>query len=73
MPREITTVVEEEQKNDINLTPMLDIVFMMLIFFIVTTSFIKETGIDVNRPEAAIVFPKDDANILVAIDEHSDI
>ena len=35
---------------DIDMTPMLDIVFIMLIFFIVTTSFVKEIGIDVNRP-----------------------
>jgi biopolymer transport protein ExbD len=38
---------------DINITPMLDIVFIMLIFFIVTTSFVKEIGIDVNRPANA--------------------
>jgi len=35
---------------EINITPMLDIVFIMLIFFIVTTSFVKETGIDMTRP-----------------------
>ena len=38
----------EEEENEINLTPMLDVVFIMLIFFIVTASFIKEAGIDVN-------------------------
>lgn len=37
-------------ESDIDMTPMLDIVFIMLIFFIVTTSFVKEIGIDVNRP-----------------------
>ena len=42
----------EEEDSEINITPMMDIVFIMLIFFIVTTSFIKETGIDPNRPEA---------------------
>jgi biopolymer transport protein ExbD len=40
---------------EINITPMLDIVFIMLIFFIVTTSFVKEVGIDVNRPSNAPV------------------
>ena len=40
---------QEEEENEINLTPMLDVVFIMLIFFIVTASFIKESGIDVNR------------------------
>ena len=42
----------DEDENEINLTPMLDVVFIMLIFFIVTASFIKEAGIDVNRPDA---------------------
>jgi biopolymer transport protein ExbD len=41
---------QEEHGEEINLTPMLDVVFIMLIFFIVTASFIKETGIDVTQP-----------------------
>ena len=41
--------VEEEQ--EIDLTPMLDVVFIMLIFFIVTATFVKEVGIDVNSPD----------------------
>ena len=45
-------MMQEEEENEINLTPMLDVVFIMLIFFIVTASFIKEAGIDVNRPDA---------------------
>ena len=44
----------EEEDAEINMTPMLDVVFIMLIFFIVTASFVKESGIDVNRPDAAI-------------------
>ena len=39
-----------DESNDIDLTPMLDVVFIMLIFFIVTASFVKEIGIDVNIP-----------------------
>jgi len=42
-----------EQTADIDMTPMLDIVFIMLIFFIVTTSFVKESGIEINRPSAS--------------------
>ena len=45
----------EEDDTEINITPMLDIVFIMLIFFIVTTSFVKEFGVDVNRPSSAPV------------------
>ena len=40
----------QDETSDIDMTPMLDIVFIMLIFFIVTASFIKESGIEVNRP-----------------------
>ena len=46
---------------------MLDIVFIMLIFFIVTTSFIKETGIDPNRPEALTAAKQDRGNILIGV------
>ncbi len=56
--------VEEEE---VNLTPMLDVVFIMLIFFIVTASFVKESGIDINRPNAATAVKKERGNILVAI------
>jgi len=49
------------------MTPMLDIVFIMLIFFIVTASFVKESGIDISRPEAATAVVKEKGNILVAI------
>ncbi|MCP5093753.1 MAG: biopolymer transporter ExbD, partial [Gammaproteobacteria bacterium] len=41
----------DEEENEINLTPMLDVVFIMLIFFIVTATFIKEAGIQVERPD----------------------
>ncbi|MEJ2603551.1 MAG: biopolymer transporter ExbD [Gammaproteobacteria bacterium] len=40
----------QDEEAEINITPMLDIVFIMLIFFIVTTSFVKEFGVDLNRP-----------------------
>ena len=40
----------KKDESEINITPMLDIVFIMLIFFIVTTSFVKEISLDVNRP-----------------------
>lgn len=58
---------QNEEEAEINLTPMLDIVFIMLIFFIVTTSFVKESGIDVNRPSAQTGERKEQGNIIVAI------
>ena len=57
-----------EEESDINVTPMLDIVFIMLIFFIVTTSFVKETGIDPVRPRAETAVSKPRGNILIGID-----
>jgi biopolymer transport protein ExbD len=43
--------VQAEEEEEIDLTPMLDVVFIMLIFFIVTATFVKEVGIDVNSPD----------------------
>ena len=63
----------DEEEATIDMTPMLDVVFIMLIFFIVTASFVKEAGIDVNRPEAATAVKKDRANILVAISAKGEI
>ena len=64
----------QEEENEINLTPMLDVVFIMLIFFIVTASFIKEAGIDINRPDAPVTESQpEDANILVVINANNEI
>jgi biopolymer transport protein ExbD len=62
-----------EEGGEIDLTPMLDVVFIMLIFFIVTASFIKEAGIEVNRPEASTASKKENVNILVAISATNEI
>ena len=56
-----------EEGGEIDLTPMLDVVFIMLIFFIVTASFIKEAGIEVNRPEASTATKTENVNIREAI------
>jgi biopolymer transport protein ExbD len=64
----------EEEENEINLTPMLDVVFIMLIFFIVTASFVRESGLDVNRPDAPMTQSKpEDSNILVLINANDEI
>ncbi len=74
MRKHLEDIHVDEEENEINLTPMLDVVFIMLIFFIVTASFIKEAGIDVNRPDAPMTESKpEDANILVTIDANDDI
>lgn len=72
MRRPFYRVTEEEDSN-IDMTPMLDIVFILLIFFVVTASFVKETGIEVNRPQAKTAVTKETANIKIAIDANDAI
>ena len=59
--------IREEEEAVVDMTPMLDIVFIMLIFFIVTTSFVKEAGIEVNKPKAANQSKQKSANIFIAV------
>ena len=74
MRKHLDDIHFDEEENEINLTPMLDVVFIMLIFFIVTASFIKEAGIDVNRPDAPMTESKpEDANILVLINANDEV
>jgi biopolymer transport protein ExbD len=54
--------------KELNIAPLIDMVFILLIFFIVTTSFVKETGIDVSRPTASTAVSKEESTILVGID-----
>lgn len=72
MKQHFQNLMDEEEAN-IDMTPMLDVVFIMLIFFIVTASFVKESGIDVNRPEASTAVKKDKASILIAISDKNEI
>ncbi len=72
MKQHFQNLIDEEEAT-IDMTPMLDVVFIMLIFFIVTASFVKEAGIDVNRPDAATAVKKDRANILIAISDKGEI
>jgi len=71
--KNLAAIGGEEEENEINLTPMLDVVFIMLIFFIVTATFIKEAGIQVERPDAITADKQDDASILIAISAADEI
>ncbi len=64
---------EESEDTGIDLAPMLDFVLNLLIFFIITTSFVKESGIQVSRPQALTAEHKDSGNILIAIRPNGDI
>jgi biopolymer transport protein ExbD len=73
MRRPLARATADEDESSIDITPMLDVVFIMLIFFIVTATFVKEAGIDVNRPDAATAVKQEHANILVAISADNEI
>ena len=61
------SIIDVQNEEAIDLTPMLDVVFIMLIFFIVTATFIKETGVEVNRPDANTSEQKDNTTVLISI------
>lgn len=65
MPRNLTS--DENDNVEINLSPMIDMVFILLIFFIVTTVFVEETGVEVNKPEAAAAIQLEKNSILIAV------
>ena len=65
--------LRQEEDADIDITPMLDIVFIMLIFFIVTATFVKESGIDVTRPDAETAVKQNRVAILIAIRDNNEV
>jgi len=66
-------VGSDSGSDEINVTPLMDIVFIMLIFFIVTSTFVKEPGIDITRPEAVTAKERKLAGILVAVSSENEI
>ncbi len=72
MARSYVSNDEMDEEGAVDLTPMLDVVFIMLIFFIVTASFIKESGVEVNRPQANTAEQKN-AAVLVAINADNSV
>ena len=73
MRRSFISEAASEDEGAIDLTPMLDVVFIMLIFFIVTATFIKESGVEVNRPEASTANEKSETTVLVAINSDNSV
>jgi biopolymer transport protein ExbD len=73
MARKRSTIGSGSADEEINVTPLMDIVFIMLIFFIVTSTFVKEPGAEINRPEAVTAKERKFATILVAIDAENKI
>lgn len=73
MRRRRSIDADENEESEINMTPMLDIVFIMLIFFIVTTSFVRESGITVDQPTASTAERKESNNILIGINPAGEV
>ncbi len=61
------SVLGSEESMDINISPLIDMVFILLIFFIVTTVFVEETGVEVEKPEAASALQLDRNSVLIAV------
>ena len=61
------SITETEEISEINVSPLIDMVFILLIFFIVTTVFVKETGIEVDKPQAASAVSLEKNSILLAV------
>jgi biopolymer transport protein ExbD len=57
----------DDESPEINMSPMVDMTFLLLIFFLVTTTFVKESGVEVNRPVASTATSKEDTNIVIGV------
>ena len=58
---------------EINMAPLIDMIFILLIFFLVTATFVRESGVEIKRPEAASAEAKDAAGIFIAVTQDGDI
>ena len=73
MRRNAINAAVKDDESEINLTPMLDVVFIMLIFFIVTANFIKEPGLEINRPDSDTAETQENAAILIAVGSNGEV
>ena len=73
MRRNAINAAVKDDESEINLTPMLDVVFIMLIFFIVTANFIKEPGLEINRPDSDTAETQENAAILIAVGSNDEV
>ncbi|WP_432459904.1 ExbD/TolR family protein [Agarivorans sp. QJM3NY_25] len=71
--RQTKFLFQQEDEAQIDMTPMLDIVFIMLIFFIVSTSFVREAGIEVNRPQSQTSTEQSQGAVMVALSAEAEI
>jgi biopolymer transport protein ExbD len=68
-----THTKQESAAESVNLTPLIDMVFILLIFFLVTASFTKESGIDVDRPTAQTAVREEQGSMIIGISKDGEI
>ncbi|VUD41889.1 Biopolymer transport protein ExbD [Thalassocella blandensis] len=73
MPTRLRQRLEQQHQHSIDMSPLLDVVFILLIFFIVTTVFVKETGVEVNKPQAISAQRLEQTVILLGITAAGDV
>ena len=73
MPRRLQQRLEQQSQHTIDMSPLLDVVFILLIFFIVTTVFVRETGVDVDKPQAISAQKLEKTVILLAITDAGEV
>jgi len=73
MRKQLQARLEENVQEGINLSPLIDVVFILLIFFIVTTVFVKETGVEVDKPQAASTQQLENELILIAVTSNGEV
>lgn len=72
--RKLSSVnIETIENVDINMSPLIDMVFLLLIFFMVTAVFVKETGVDINKPQAATASELDKHSVMFAVTDSGEI
>lgn len=67
------TLAEETTESQVDMSPLMDCVFILLIFFIVTTTFVEETGVEVDKPQAASSVQLEKTSILIALTEKGEV
>jgi len=67
------SITETEELNEINISPLIDMVFILLIFFIVTTVFVEESGVDITRPDAVSAQQLEKNSILIAVTDKNQV
>jgi biopolymer transport protein ExbD len=64
---------DEGTEGAIDISPLMDCVFILLIFFIVTTTFVEETGVEVEKPSAAAATPLEKNSVLIAVTQQGEV